>query len=191
MAQAGDNDGAHEGLDAALEIVKEHADGLSAANALDDPGKRTEEAPHSGEVAHVGSHVGGSRSRSELNAAKGSSQGQQDEHGSQAESRGRTEGGNRADPLSALGRNPRGNSKDDNLNNGDPQLRKLSIGTKEHVARVDDDIGQDGRKVEQVDEPVAKRRQERPAAAIEVLTQAYTPDSESLLRPTNSAVTRV
>ena len=161
--QAGDNDGAHEGLDATLKVVKEHADRLSAANALDDPGKRTEEAPRSCEVAHVGSHVSGSRSRSELNAAKGSSQGQQDEHGGQAESRGRTEGGNGADPLSALGRNPRGDSKDDDLDNGDPQLRKLGVGTKEHVARVDDDVGQDGRKEEQVNEPVAKCRQERPA----------------------------
>ena len=161
--QTGDNDGAHEGLDATLKVVKEHADRLSAANALDDPGKRTEEAPRSCEVAHVGSHVSGSRSRSELNAAKGSSQGQQDEHGGQAESRGRTEGGNGADPLSALGRNPRGDSKDDDLDNGDPQLRKLGVGTKEHVARVDDDVGQDGRKEEQVNEPVAKCRQERPA----------------------------
>ena len=35
IPEGGDNDGAHEGLDATLKVVKEHADRLSAANALD------------------------------------------------------------------------------------------------------------------------------------------------------------
>ena len=104
--EAGDDDRAHEGLDAAAQVVEEHADGLRTAHALDDPGQRSQEGPRGREGRGVRSERAHGDRGGRLHAARQRDERHDDENTGEDEYRGRAHRRDRADPLGALRRYP-------------------------------------------------------------------------------------
>ena len=163
--EAGDDDGAHEGLDAAAQVVEEHADRLRAAHSLDDPGQRPQEGPRGRE----GGGVGGERRRGDrsggLHPSRQGRQRHDDEDAGENEHRGRTDRRDRADPRGALRRHPRRHREDRDRQPGDRPRRHRLLVARDQIGGEDEHERQQGGEEEQVHEPVAEGGHEGPAAA--------------------------